>query len=412
MGAFSIFKDGRSKNKQETPTIQSHYKQLAQKATFLRYVCMVFVVVFAVYSFSFHSDEITMANFRYMLKFINLGDEADNPTGSLITFDGNEGNRGIIYKGDLAVLNSGGLTITGWDGDVLHKSAFSFDHPKMEIDGNYLYCYDLGGKELKIFNSYQQLDKTPTFDYPIYGLATSDNSNFAVISSEKGYRSSVFVYDSHFRDVYVCRSGTKYISSIDMSKDGKEFLTAAYNSENANLVTTISKYSVDDDSGAIFSRSFEGEIPLGVYYTENGYCLMTSNGIRHFNNENEITSEISFVNRELLSGRVYNNKSLITYGLDGLSGGTEAVIYDLEGNTIYSKRFTSALSDSTVCGNKMYALSPGVLYECDIESGEEVAYSIPTSYSSLVPNGERVILFSENQAEYFKSENFNVKDDI
>ena len=411
MGAFAVFKDRRSKRKQETPTIQSHYKQLARKAALLRYICMVFVVVFAVYSFSFHSDEITMANFRYMLKFIDLGDEADNPTGTLIAFDGNEGNRGIIYKGDLAVLNEGGLTITGWDGDVLHKSAFSFDHPKMEIDGNYLYCYDLGGKDLKIFNSYQQLDKTPTFSYPILGLATSDNSNFAVISSEKGYRSVVYVYDNHFRGIYVCRSGTKYISSVDISKDGKEFLTAAYNSENANLVTTIAKYSVNAE-GSLFTQSFDGEIPIGVYYTENGFCLMTSNGIRHFNNENEIVSEISFANRELLSGRVFGKNSLITYGLDGLSGGTETVVYDHEGDVLYSKRFATALSDTALCGTKMYALSPGVLYECDIESGEEIVYSVPTAYSSLLQSGERVILFSENQAEYFKSENFETKDDI
>lgn len=412
MGAFAVFKDRSSKRKQETPTIQSHYKQLAHKAAFLRYICMIFVVVFAVYSFSFHSDEITMANFRYMLKFIDLGEEANNPTGTLITFDGNEGNRGIIYKGDLAILNAGGLTITGWDGEVLHKSAFSFDHPKMEIDGNYLYCYDLGGKDLRIFNSYQQLDKTPTFSHPILGLATSDDSNFAVISSEKGYRSVVYVYDNHFRGVYVCRSGSKYISSVDISKDGKEFLTAAYNSENANLITTISKYSVNDDSGALFSQTFEGEIPIGIYYTENGYCLMTSNGIRHFNNENDIVAEISFTNRELLSGRVFETKSLITYGLEGLSGGTEAVVYDHNGDAIYSKRFSTALSDTALCGSKMYTLSPGVLCECDIESGEEIVYSVPTSYSSLVQNGERVILFSENQAEYFKPENFNIKDDM
>ncbi len=409
MSAFAIFKDRRSKNKQETPTIQSHYKQLARKAALLRYICMVFVVVFAVYSFSFHSDEITMANFRYMLKFINLGDEVDNPTGTLISFDGNEGNRGIIYKGDLAVLNAGGLTITGWDGDVLHKSAFSFDHPKMAIDGNYLYCYDLGGKELRIFNSYQQLDKTPTFDYPINGLATSNSGNFAVISSQKGYRSVVFLYDSHFRGIYVCYSGSRYISSVALSDDGKEFITAAYNSENANLVTTISKYSINDDSQAQFTRSFVGEIPIGIYYTETGYCLMTSNGIRHFNNEDEIVSEVSFANRDLLSGRIFANKSLVTYGLDGLSGGTEAVVYNNDGDVLYSKQFSTSLSDATICGNKMYAIAPGVLYECDIDSGEELAYDVPTSYSSLVQSGDRIILFSENQAEYFKPENFTTK---
>ncbi len=411
MGAFSIFKDRPSKHsKQETPTVQSHYNKLARRTALIRYICMILVVLFAVYSFSFHSDEITMANFRYMLKFINLGDESEGPTGSLIAFDGNEGNRGLIYKGDLAVLNEGGLTITAWDGDVLHKSSFSFDHPKMEQDGNFLYCYDLGGKDLKIFNSYQQLDKTPTFDYPIYGLATSDKGNFAVISSKKGYRSVVFVYDSHFRTVYTSHSGTRYVSAVDISNDGKEFITAAYNSENGNLVTVISKFRVDTN-GAIFTKKFPGEIPLSVDYTDDGYTLMTSDKIRIFNNNDEIVSEISFASRELLSGRVFGNRSLVTYGLDGLSGGTEVVVYRHDGKIEYSKEFSTSLSDATFCGDKLYTLSPGALTECDIKSGAVITYSVPTSYSTLVPDGNRIILFSENQAEYFSATNFKTKGD-
>lgn len=412
MSAFSIFKDKRGKQaSKETPTVESHYKKLARRTALIRYICMTLVVLFAVYSFSFHSDEITMANFRYMLKFINFGEEPEVPTGSLIAFDGNEGNRGLIYKGDLAVLNEGGLTITAWDGDVLHKSSFSFDHPKMEQDGNFLYCYDLGGKELKIFNSYQQLDKTPTFDYPIHGLATSIKGNFAVISSAKGDRSTVYVYDSHFRIIYTSHSGTRYVSAVDIADTGKEFITAAYNSENGNIVTMISKFRVDKE-GAVFTKQFVGEIPLGVYYTDDGYCLMTSDKIRMFNSKDEIVSEISFASRELLSGKVFGKRSLVTYGLGGLSGGTEAVVYKHDGSVEYSKEFSSSLSDATVCGDKLYTLSPGVLTECDIKTGVARAFSVPTSYSKLVPDGNKIILFSENQAEYFSEKNFKTKGDV
>ncbi len=407
MGAFSVFKDKRAKRKKpETPTVQTHYTKLARRAALIRYVCMIFVVVFAVYSFSFHSDEITMANFRYMLKFINLGDDADAPAGTLIAFDGNEGNRGLIYKGDLAILNEGGLTITGWDGEVLHKSAFSFNHPKMEQDGNYLYCYDLGGKELKIFNSYQQLSKTPTFDYPIYGLSTSNGSNFAVISSAKGYRSAVFVYNNNFLLRYSAYFGDKYVAFADISDDGNEFIVAAYNSKNGTIVTTVSKFRIDTKD-AIYTKEYYGEMPLGLQYTDNGYCLTTSDSSRTFNAKDELISKIPFEHRRLLSGKVYGSKRVITYAMEGLSGGTEVVIYRGNGSIEYSKSFPTSLSDTTVCGNKLYTLSPGVLTECDMETGTQRSFTIPTSYSTLVPDGDRLILFSENQAEYFNASNFD-----
>ncbi len=407
MGAFSIFNDKRAKRKKpETPTIQTHYTKLARRAALIRYVCMILVVVFAVYSFSFHSDEITLANFRYMLKFINLGDEADSPAGTLIAFDGNEGNRGLIYKGDLAILNEGGLTITGWDGEVLHKSAFSFNHPKMEQDGSYLYCYDLGGKELKIFNSYQQLSKTPTFDYPIYGLATSQGNNFAVISSAKGYRTAVFVYNNNFLLRYSAYFGDKYVAFTDISDDGNEFIVAAYNSKNGTIVTTVSKFRIDTKD-AIYTKEFQGEMPLGLNYTSDGYCLTTSDYSRTFNADNELVSEVSFGSRRLLSGKVYGERRAVTYAMEGLSGGTEVVIYRPNGSIEYRKQFPTSLSDATICGDTLYTLSPGVLTECDITSGTEKSYSVPTSYSSLVPDGDKIILFSENQAEYFIASNFD-----
>ena len=64
MGAFSAFKDKKRQTASETPTVASHYIKLGRKIATLRYIVLAFVVAFAVYSLSFHSDEITIENFR------------------------------------------------------------------------------------------------------------------------------------------------------------------------------------------------------------------------------------------------------------------------------------------------------------------------------------------------------------
>lgn len=412
MGAFSVFKDNRSKrNKQETPTVEAHYTKLARRTALVRYVCMVLVVLFAAYSFSFHSGEITMENFRYMMKFINLGDEVEAPKGSFLSFDGSEGNRGLIFKGDLAVMNESGLTITGWDGEVILRASFSYDHPKMTQNGSFLFCYDLGGRDLRIFNSYQQIGGTPTFDYPINWLAASEHGEFAVASSAKSYRSAVYVYDAEYRLRYSQRFGDKYVDFVDISKDGSEFITAAHYSQGGNLITVVSKFKLGVE-GAASTQEFIGEMPLGIYYTDDGYCLMTSDTIRMFKNDDSVVSEISLLGRDLLSGRIFGKKALVTYAMEGLSGGTEAVIYNAEGKVEKTFEFDSSLSDALICGNTVYTVSPGELTVCDLSSGERTAYLIPSSYSSLVADGERLILFSENQAEYFESASFAVKEEI
>ncbi len=410
MGAFSWFKDKNTKkNKQETPTVESHYIKLARKASFMRYAVLLFIVLFGVYSFSFHSSEITVDNFDYMMKFLNVGEDEEGLKGSVISFDGSVGNRGLIYKGDLAVLNENGLTVTGWDAEVILRDSFSFDHPKIIENGKNIFCYDLGGKELRIFNSYSRLSKM-NFDYPIHFVDASANGEFCVVSSAKSYRSAVYVYDAEFRIRYSRFFSDKYVNFAAISPNGQEFIVAAQYSKNGNLATQISKFSISSED-AVFSQEFIGEIPLGIYYTENGYCLLTTDTMRTFNENNEIVSEISFSGRKLLSGKIFGTRSLINYGLEGLSGGTETVIYRNDGSVEYTKRFETALSDATVCGNVLYTLSPGVLTVCNIENGEESKYSIPTSYSALVRDGDSIILFSENRAEYFNKDSFSGKDE-
>ncbi len=412
MGVFSAFHDKKKQNTSETPTVETHYIKLGRKVASLRYIVLAFVVAFAVYSLSFHSDEITIENFRYMLKFINLGEEAETPEGGVITFDGSAGNKGIIFKGDLAVMNESGLTITGWDSEILLKSDFMFDHPKMVQNGINLFCYDIGGNDIKVFNSYSRVwsPETP-FAYPIYGLAASQKGGFAVITSEKGYRSAVHVYDSAFRLIYSRLFGDDYVNYLDINKDGNEFIAAAHFSEKGNLVTRISRFKTDAEE-AVSTSTFVGEIPLGVYYTENGYALMTSEALRFFDNDGNTVGTIDFNGKELLSGRIYGKYALVTYGLNGLSGGAQAVVYDLNGNTVLEKQFPSALSDTSIAGGKLYALSPGVLSETDVESGKEIIYSVPTSFTSIVRDDNRIILFSENRAEYFESKNFERQDSL
>ena len=172
MGAFSWFRDKNTKkNKQETPTVESHYIKLARRASFMRYAVLLFIVLFGVYSFSFHSSEITVDNFDYMMKFLNVNEDEQANKGNLLSFDGSVGNRGLIYKGDLAVLNENGLTVTGWDAEVILRDSFSFDHPKLIENGKRLFAYGFEGywKDVGTIESLWEanmdlLGKTPEFN--------------------------------------------------------------------------------------------------------------------------------------------------------------------------------------------------------------------------------------------------------
>lgn len=406
MGAFSEFKDKKPKNrKNETPSVEEYYISLARKTAVLRYACLILLVLLIVYSLSFKNDVITIDNFRYMLKFIDIKDDADAPKGTVLNFDGSSGGKGLLYKGDLAVINDSGLTVTGWDGSILLRSSFSYDHPKIKQNGINLFCYDMGSKEVRIYNSYSLIN-TVAFDYPVLDVAVSQSGGFAVVGSSKGYRSAVFIYDKEFRPVFTRNIGDKYVDFADISADGKSFILAAHYSSNGQLTTLVSRFDTAASEEPLETKEFIGEMPLGIYYTDGGYALLTDSALRRFDTDGNEISTVSFSGRKLLSGGVYGDRTLICYAKEGLSGGTVACVYDADGSLSATREYPSALNTAVINDDKLYAVYPGRLCIADLSGGSDEVYLIPTSFRDIIPDGSNIILFSDNEADYFIPENF------
>lgn len=411
MGAFSEFRDKKpKKRKNETPSVEEYYISLARKTAVLRYACLILIVLLIVYSLSFRNDVITIDNFRYMLKFIDIKGDADAPKGTALSFDGSSGSKGLLYKGDLAVINDSGLTVVGWDGNILLRSSFSYDHPIIAENGINLFCCDMGSKEVRIYNSYS-LISTVTFDYPVLDLAVSQSGGFAVVGSSKGYRSAVFIYDKEFRLVFTRNVGDKYVDFADISANGKSFITAAHYSSDGQLTTLVSRFDTDVSDEPLETKEFIGEMPLGIYYTEGGYALLTDSALRRFDNDGNEISAVSFSGKKLLSGSLYGERSLICYAKEGLSGGTVACVYNSDGSLAATREYPSALNAAVINGDRLYAVYPGRLCIADIAGGGNEVYSVPTSFCDIIPDGSNIILFSNNEADYFIPENFDKAED-
>ncbi|MBR5746384.1 MAG: hypothetical protein IKX92_03900, partial [Clostridia bacterium] len=286
-----------------------------------------------------------------------------------------------------------------------------FDYPKMLTNGTDLFCFDIGGKEIKVYNSYSQREtKIPAFEYPIHWVAASQSGSFAVVSSAQGYRSAVYVYDKEYRLIYTCLFGNKYVDFADISPDGKEILVAGHYSENADITAFVSRYSVTSDS-PLSEYSFIGETPFGIYYTDSGYSLITGDKIRNYlKTDPNPVSEISFAGKRLMSARMYGDRALVTYSTEGLSGGTELDVYGFDGKVLYNSRFETSLSDTLICGGSVYALAPGELSLGNISSGITELHYVPTAFTRLIADGDRAILFSADTARYFDKNNNDYTD--
>ena len=362
MSAFSIFTDRKKRKKNtQTPTVEQYYEKRARRVSHLRYFTLLATVLFVVYGFTVHGEVLTAENFRYMLKFLDLTENDEDALSAEIRYDYGDTNRGALFKGDLAVLNTDGLTVysreAGTTGSKLFTDSFRMEDPRLVATTENIFAYDLGGNEVMMFNSYSRLARL-SMDYPIYGFSASNSGHFAVITAEKNYRSALYVYDSYARQIYKRLLSNTYIDQIALSPDGKHFLALGHEAKGGYLRTLLQVYSVKEEL-PVYTASFEGELPLmASYLTDGSFAILTGSALRFYDGQSESPAEtLSLEGAGLANCRFENGYVIITATGGGLSDGTEITVYDSTGKAVKSVPFGSVPADIRYAGGTLYLLT-------------------------------------------------------
>ena len=366
MSVFSVFTDRKKRKKNtETPTVEQYYEKRARRISHIRYTCLLLTVLFGVYGFVVHGQELTTDNFRYMLKFLDLEEAEVTDENAELRFDYAESNRGGLYLGDLVVLNTDGLTVysrdAGTAGDKLFSESFRMEDPRLAVTPKYIFAYDLGGNEIRVFNSHSQFAKL-SMEYPIYGFSAADNGSFAVITAEKNYRTAVYVYDSYARQVYKRLLSNTYMDQISISPDGQSFLALGHEAEDGYLRTLLQVYSIKEEQ-PVMSVSYRGELPLMAAYTENGrFAVLTGSALRFYDGVSETPAEVHSAEGASLLGYAFSSEQiLLSVEGSGLSGGSQLLVYDANGKLLRQTDFRGKTAHALIRDGALYLLSSDTL---------------------------------------------------
>jgi len=381
VSVFSVFTDRKKRKKNiETPTAQQYYQKRATRVSHLRYACLLLTVLFVVYGFAVHGDVLTAENFRYMLKFLDLTEQiAEEGTGE-VYFDYAEDNIGGFFKGDVVVLGSDGLAVYSWETGVettrLFAESFRMEEPKLVTTPQSIFAYDLGGNEIRMFNSYSQIARL-SMDYPIYGFDASESGNFAVITSEKNYRTAVYVYDSYARQIYKRLLSDTYMDQVALSPDGSTFVALGHESRGGYLQSVFQVYSVKNPD-PIRNETFVGELPLMAGYLDNEtYAILTGSYLRIYQNgTDEPVSMLPLDGKKLMGCRFSGGHVLMIYGDSSLAGGTVVCAYDKHGAERVSLHFGGAIEDLHFKNDTVYALLMGELTVAPLSGKEPVTHAV------------------------------------
>jgi len=365
-----------------------------KKFRLYKLITITVLVLFLLGGLLLFENEITMENLRYMVKYLDFSSSGAFSEESVIYYNADPQNDFQVFRGDLALVNPSGVTLFDRRGSAVMTDSFSMAKPTAVCGDKYLAIYDLGGHQVRVYNSFSLLFEK-YFDYSVQSVSINSDGSFCVVTSQKNYRSAVFVYDRDFKQTYQWLSADKLATGAYLS-DHDELSIATVQVVNGEMFSELIELKIGEKK-SLSSLKFNGVIPL-VHQTNDRRSVLVTDESMLIIKKGKVTSTQNFAEGSVLKVALGERKFALLQ--DDLSVGVnyKLRIFDLDGKEKRSHTFKETIRDIEVYNDSVFVLTHTELYV--FSDGEKVKQiSLDEDYSEVGAFSEDcVILCGETQA--------------
>lgn len=381
------------------------YTKIARCFTYAKLATLLISVLFVLFAFYFYREDITVENFRYMIKYLDFqSPSSDTVNGSSVTFESELSDGMVLYKNDIAIFKKTGLDLYDLSGQKIFSSSYTMTSPNAVSGKKYLLVYDVGGTYAAIFNTFSKIWEA-TFENPIIDAAINDNGDFCIVTSEKGYRSAVYMFNSDFKKTYRWLSGEKYAIDVSMSrKKDNDFIVSAILASGGFYQSEIIRLSESSDT-VIASASLYDELSLETADFSEKVAVLTDKKLSFFNsNTLESVSSFNF-SRDSLSDFVYNDKYYaLVLSRKIIGSENEITVFSADGENLHTFSSQGHILDICISDNKLYQLRSGALTVYDLKTYEQEILETDKKYDRLISDDSTVIIACSSDAIAIKGD--------
>lgn len=344
------------RRKKENTDTRSEKK--VKKFRLLKFISITVLVLFLIGGFLLFKNDITIENLRYMVKYLDFSSSGAFSEESVIYYNSDPENDFRVFRGDLALINQSSVTLFDRRGSAVMTDTYNMARPVSVCGEKYLAIYDLGGHNVRIYNSFSLLFEQ-SFQYPVQSVSINSDGAFCVVTSEKNYRSAVFVYDQTFKETYRWLSAEKIAMSAFLS-DRNELTISAIQAVAGDLVLELIDLEVGEKN-PVSVFTLKDELPLMHRKEKKTSVLVTDHSFHVLENGKEIATR-SFSQNGILKAALGENRIAILQ--DELSVGVNyrLLIFDENGKEISTYKFSESIRDIEVYNESVYVLTHAELY--------------------------------------------------
>lgn len=387
------------------PKLDEYYSSVSLGYRIAKYISIVVLVVFVIFSFTFLRKDITLENLRYVLKFISFTNTETSITAPKINYASGDPNRLDLFIGDLCTLSPSGYALYDSQGNQIMSEPIHYSSPVLKTSDRFALCFDLDGSEYTILNTFTLLHEG-TSEYPITDAAITDGGSFAIASSSREYRTAVTVFNSDFEPISKIYKND-HLMAIEFTPDASKLAVMTAGAENGEFYTKI-EFIIPGQTEVLYSAALDG-LGYSLYYLDDGIAVVTDESVHFFDNELNLRSSVNHTTQLAMTDA--SGKYLCAVYSDGVIGKSyELRVFDANGRVSYEGNFEGKLVgvDSDESGDYIFILTGNTLSRINLINKKIGTITVESdAIGLLVSSKENVLVALKNYALTYSLVNFD-----
>lgn len=366
----------------------------AKKFRLYKFIAISVLVLFLLFGLVIFENDITVENLRYLIKYLDFSSSGTFDEETVILYNADPSNRFHVFRGDLVIANTGGVTLYDRRGSAVMTDRFTMSNPVCVPSDRYLIVYDLGGHQVRVYNSFSLLFEK-SFDYVIQSVDLNSDGDFCVVTSEKSYHSAVFVFDRDFKEIHSWKSSDKFAFDADLS-DQDVLTVSTLRVLDGSLCGDLIALKLGKKD-ALSTYTFTDQMPLALSTDRKGTLLLTNENLIYLEDGQEVRK--AMFPMDSLEKTAFGNEICAVIQNELSVGVNYRVrVFNRRGEELFSEKFSTQILDLEVFEGNVYILTHTGLFV--LTEGEKLKeYSLTGEGTELgVLGKDTVILCSDTSA--------------
>ena len=248
-----------------------YYERTADRFHILRTLAALALVAVMIFTGAMSYGFLVDNQFQYLYKIWKINPVSLGKQYNDISYAAGNGAGFVLYKNDLAIIESGKIAVYDMSGDRRFRAEAPNSAQAFAVSDKYLALYTPGDKRIAIYDSFSSVYEH-SFDYPIRLAAISDSGRFALCLREEE-RTVVEVYNQNSeKEISVTLAENAVIYDLDLSPNGDKLAITTIEGGDAfgagSYYTDFAIWDVSSDKQLFYER-VSGQKPVSTAFFDN-----------------------------------------------------------------------------------------------------------------------------------------------